>query len=287
MGLLILKDFCSPAEKIRQPSNISRQCNASEFVLLAVATIGVHSFFSINCFCYSVTKLCLCETLFLSRDSLRLHGLQHTRLLCPLLFPRLCSNSYPLSRWCYLTISSSATRFSFGLQSLPASGSFPMSLLSSSGGQSIRASASASVLPMNIPLVLTGLKWIVIFTLKHFYIIFIGSFPFTVIAKYWLSSLCCMVRPWAHLIPSSLYLPLPCPYVAPTPPLEALVTTDLLSISESASFLLNSLVCCIFEIPHISEIIQYLSFSDLFHLVMPFESIRAANGKILFFFMAE
>ena len=117
MGLLILKDFCSPAEKIRQPSNISRQCNASEFVLLAVATIGVHSFFSINCFCYSVTKLCLCETLFLSRDSLRLHGLQHTRLLCPLLFPRLCSNSYPLSWWCHVIISSSAAPFSFCLQS--------------------------------------------------------------------------------------------------------------------------------------------------------------------------
>ena len=45
-------------------------------VLLAVATIGVHSFFSVNCFCYSVTKSCLCETLFLSRDSLRLHGHQ-------------------------------------------------------------------------------------------------------------------------------------------------------------------------------------------------------------------
>ena len=235
-------------------------------LLLAVATIGVHSFLSVNC-CYSVTKLCLCEMLFLSRDSLRLRGLQHTRLLCPSLSPRLCSNSYPLSRWCYLTISSSATCFSFGLQSFPASGSSPMSQLSSSGGQSIGASASASVLPMSISLGLTGLKWIVIFTLKHFNIIFIGYFPFTVIAKYWRSSLCCMVHSWAHLIPSSLYLPLPCPYVAPSPPLPALVTTDLLSLSESASFLLNSLVCCIFEIPHISGIIQYLSFSDLLHLV--------------------
>ena len=115
---------------------------------------------------------------------------------------------------------------------------------------------------MSISLGLTGLKWIVIFTLKHFNIIFIGYFPFTVIAKYWRSSLCCMVHSWAHLIPSSLYLPLPCPYVAPSPPLPALVTTDSLSLSESASFLLNSLVCCIFEIPHISGIIQYLSLCD-------------------------
>ena len=118
-------------------------------LLLAVATIGVHSFLSVNC-CYSVTKLCLCEMLFLSRDSLRLRGLQHARLLCPSLSPRLCSNSYPLSRWCYLTISSSATCFSFGLQSFPASGSSPMSQSFTSGGQSTRASASASVLPMNI-----------------------------------------------------------------------------------------------------------------------------------------
>ena len=47
------------------------------------------------------------------------------RLFCPLLSPRICSNSYPLSGWCYLTISSSATPFSFCLQSFPASGSFP------------------------------------------------------------------------------------------------------------------------------------------------------------------
>ena len=64
--------------------------------------------------------------------------------------PRICSNSYSLSWWCYLTISSSATSFSFCLQSFPAWGSFPMSQLFSSGDQSIGASASTSVLPMNI-----------------------------------------------------------------------------------------------------------------------------------------
>ena len=83
-------------------------------------------------------------------DSLWPHGLQHISLLCPPLSPRVCSNSCSLSWWCYLTISSSATPFSFCLQSFPPSGSFPISCLFTSGGQSIRASASASVLPMNI-----------------------------------------------------------------------------------------------------------------------------------------
>ena len=61
----------------------------------------------------------------------------------------ICSNSYALSRWCYLTISSYAIPFFFYLQSFPASGSFPMSELFASG-QSIAASASASILPLNI-----------------------------------------------------------------------------------------------------------------------------------------
>ena len=73
--------------------------------------------------------------------------------------PWVCSNSCPLSWWCYLTTSSSATHFSFCLQFFPAAGSFPMSQLFASGGQ--RISASASVLPMNIqdwfPLGLTSL----------------------------------------------------------------------------------------------------------------------------------
>ena len=87
------------------------------------------------------------------------HRLQHTRLLYPPLFPRVFSNSCPLSWWCYLTISSSASSFSFCLRSFPVSGSFPMNQLFSSGGQCI--GTSAAVLPMNIqcwfPLGLTGL----------------------------------------------------------------------------------------------------------------------------------
>ena len=83
-------------------------------------------------------------------DSLRPHGLQHTRLPCPSPTPGACSNSCPLSRWCHPTISSSVILFSSCHQSFPASGSFPVSWLFTSGGQSIRASASVSVLPMNI-----------------------------------------------------------------------------------------------------------------------------------------
>ena len=92
-------------------------------------------------------------------DSLQSHRLQHARLLCPPLSPGVCSNSCSLSRWCYLTILSSAVLFSFCLQCFPASGAFPMNQLCVSGGQS--TGASASVFPMNIqgwfPRELTGL----------------------------------------------------------------------------------------------------------------------------------
>ena len=100
--------------------------------------------------CYSVMS-----------DYLQPHGLQHTRLPCPPLSLAVCSNSCPLSQWCDTAISSSVTHFSSCSQTLPASGSFPMSHLFASGDQSIGASASASVLPLNIqdwfPLGLTGL----------------------------------------------------------------------------------------------------------------------------------
>ena len=82
-------------------------------------------------------------------DSLRPHGMQHSRLPCPSPSPRVCSNSRSLSRWCHPTISSSVVPFSSCLQSFLASGPFPMSWLFSSGGQSIAPSAFASVLPIN------------------------------------------------------------------------------------------------------------------------------------------
>ena len=82
-------------------------------------------------------------------NSLQPHGLQHSRPPCPSPTPGACSNSCPSSRWCHPTISSSVVPFSSHLQSFPASGSFQMNQLFTSGGQSIGASASASVLPMN------------------------------------------------------------------------------------------------------------------------------------------
>ena len=101
--------------------------------------------------CCSVSKLCL---------TLQPHELQHARLPCPSLSPKVCSNSCPLTWWCHPTISSSVTLF-FCLRSFPASGYFPVSWLFTTGDQSIEASTSASVLPMNIqgwcPVGLTGL----------------------------------------------------------------------------------------------------------------------------------
>ena len=102
-------------------------------------------------------------------NSLQHHGLQHARLPCPSLSPRVCSKSCPLSWWCHPIISSSVALFSSCPQSFQASGSFPVSRFFTSSGQRIGASASASVLPLNIqgwfqsntqslfPLGLTGL----------------------------------------------------------------------------------------------------------------------------------
>ena len=83
-------------------------------------------------------------------DSLGSHALQHARLPCPTSTPGAYSDSCPLSQWCHPTISSSVVPFSSHLQSLPASGSFPVSQFFTSGGQSIGVSASATVLPMTI-----------------------------------------------------------------------------------------------------------------------------------------
>ena len=85
-----------------------------------------------------------------SRVSLWPHGLQHARPPCPSPTSGVYSNSCPSSWWCHPTISSSVVPFSSCPQSFPASGSFQMSQLFASCGQSIRASASTSVLPMNI-----------------------------------------------------------------------------------------------------------------------------------------
>ena len=82
-------------------------------------------------------------------DSLRPHEPQYARPSCPSPTPRVHPNLCPLCRWCHPTISSSVILFSYCFQSFPASGSFQMSQLSTSGGQSIGVSASTSVPPMN------------------------------------------------------------------------------------------------------------------------------------------
>ena len=82
-------------------------------------------------------------------ESLRPHELQHTRPPCPSPTPGVHPNSCAWSRWCHPAISSSVVPFSSCPQSLLESGSFPMSQLFAWGGQSIRVSASASILPMN------------------------------------------------------------------------------------------------------------------------------------------
>ena len=97
---------------------------------------------------FLIPEFVLCSLVTKWYPTLQPHGLQHTRLPCPSLSPRVCSNSCPLS-WCYHpTISSSVTPFSSCLHSFPASESLPMSQLFEPCGQSIAASASVSVLPV-------------------------------------------------------------------------------------------------------------------------------------------
>ena len=110
---------------------------------------------------FKLIRVLLLFTASVVSDSLRSHGLQHARLPCPSPSPGLCSNSCTLSQWCHPIILTSVAPFSSCPQSFPASGSFPTSQLFASGSQSIGASGSASILPMNIrdwfPLGLTGL----------------------------------------------------------------------------------------------------------------------------------
>ena len=105
-------------------------------------------------------RLLLLFSCLVVSKSLWLHGPQHSRLPCPSLSSRVCSDSSQLSRWCHPTNSCSVATFSSCPQSFPASGSFPTNQFLASSGQNI--GASASVLPMNIqnwfPLGLTG--WI-------------------------------------------------------------------------------------------------------------------------------
>ena len=98
-------------------------------------------------------------------DCLPLHGLQHARFPCPSSTSEVYSNSCPLSRWCYATISSLVVPFSFCLQSFTASGSFLISQCFTTGGQIIGPSASTSVLPRNIQSVFIYV-WLISMQLK-------------------------------------------------------------------------------------------------------------------------
>ena len=117
---------------------ISKGCLLEKLILLLI-------WFCIKAVFSSVQFICSVVS-----DSLRPHGVQHTRLPCPSPTPGAYSNSCPSCRWCCPTISSSVVPFSSRLQSFPALGSFPMSQSFRSGGQSIGVSALASVLPTNI-----------------------------------------------------------------------------------------------------------------------------------------
>ena len=99
---------------------------------------------------YLIRKGCCCCSVAKLYMTLWLHGLQHARPPCRSPSPRACPSSCPWSRWCYPTISYSTTLSSFCPQSFPTSVSFPMSRLFATGGQSIGASVSVSVLPMSI-----------------------------------------------------------------------------------------------------------------------------------------
>ena len=121
------------------------------FLLANLSSVGgMNNSYRILLFSFSVMSI-----------SLQSYALQHAKLPCPSSSPRTCLNSCPLSQWCHPTILSSLINFSSCLQSFPASGSFLMSWLFASSGQSIGVSALASVLPMNIqiwfPLGWTGL----------------------------------------------------------------------------------------------------------------------------------
>ena len=112
-----------------------------------------------------------CSAIAQSCPTLQPHELQHARPPCPTPTPGVHPNSYPLSRWCHPVISSSVVPFSSCPQSLPASGSFPMSQLFAWGGQSTGVSASASVLSATLLFRLAKAETILhsqILRLKHF-----------------------------------------------------------------------------------------------------------------------
>ena len=127
---------CEPLGDLRYLFRTTNECHSNEHPQIKLQ--GIRYLSSVQ-FSRSVMS-----------DSLRPHGLQHTSHPYPSPTPTVYSNSCPLSRWCHPAISSSLIPLSSCPQSFPASGSFQISQLFASGGQSIGVSASASVLSMNI-----------------------------------------------------------------------------------------------------------------------------------------
>ena len=125
---------------------------------LWVPTLGCHHAFFINTYFFSIWYFPDFIIIFFFHQfscpvvsaPLWPQGLQHARLPCPSPAPRACSNSCPLSQWCHQWSHSLVVSFSSYLQSVPASGSFPMCQFFASGSQSIGVSALASVFPMYI-----------------------------------------------------------------------------------------------------------------------------------------
>ena len=122
------------------------QARILERITTSFSNIYIYVYFKQN---YHKTVLTFSSVQSLSHVRLFAHELQHARPPCPSPTPRVHSNSRASSWWCHPAIPSSVIPFSSCPQSLPASGSLPMSQLFTWGRQSIRVSASASVLPMN------------------------------------------------------------------------------------------------------------------------------------------
>ena len=147
------------------PTSFIKESIVFPFLGPHFCSIGLSAYLMSVPYCfdfYSFVELSVQFSCTVMSNSLRCHGLQHARLSCPLPVPGAYSNSCPSNWWRHPTITSSVVSFSSCLQSFPASGSFQMSQVFPSGGQSVGGSALTSILPMNIqdwfPLGWTG--WI-------------------------------------------------------------------------------------------------------------------------------
>ena len=132
-------------EPVMEPKEECSPCTFSSKTQILHCVHSKHEFWTKDSLLTWISSVQL-----LSHVWLQPHGLQHARPPCPSPTPRVYWNSCSLGQWCHPAISSSVIPLSSCLQSFPASGSFPMSQLFTSGGQSTGVSASTSVLLMNV-----------------------------------------------------------------------------------------------------------------------------------------